>query len=184
MTAFQNLKKPSLFQNILDSLVDGILILNDRGEWIDANTRGEQICRQFLTDKSSVCPVPQEIWHICQTLLGFYALPARKSIVVEDEITTDQTNALRIRAQWIDYDATQNPCMLVMLENRLQSGQTVAIAEAQKYELTPRESEVWLLHRQGFTYKEIAATLYISLNTVKKHMKGIYAKRQVVEAVE
>jgi DNA-binding CsgD family transcriptional regulator len=184
MTAFQNLKKPSLFQNILDSLIDGILILNDRGEWIDANTRGEQICRQFLTEKSPVCSVPQEIWRICQTLLGFHALPSRQSIVVEDEITTDQSNALRIRARWIDYDAAQNPCMLVMLENRFQSNQAVAIAEAQKYELTPRESEVWQLHRQGYTYKEIAAALYISLNTVKKHMKGIYAKRQVIEAEE
>jgi DNA-binding CsgD family transcriptional regulator len=183
MTAFQNLKKPSLFQNILDSLIDGILILNARGEWIDANTRGEQICRQFLTEKSSVCSVPQEIWRICQTLLGFHTLPARQSIIVEDEITI-HTNALRIRARWIDFDATQDPCMLVMLENRLQSNQAVAIAEAQKYELTPREAEVWQLHRQGYTYKEIAAALYISLNTVKKHMKGVYAKRQVVEAME
>jgi DNA-binding CsgD family transcriptional regulator len=35
-----------------------------------------------------------------------------------------------------------------------------------------------LLRRANYTCKEIAAELYISLNTVKKHMKNIHAKRE------
>lgn len=176
--SFQNLKKPSLFHIILDSLIDGVLILSDRGEWIDANTRGEQICRQLSCEKNQVRSVPQEIWRICQTLLGCHANSSVQPIVVEDEIATDRTTAFRIRAQWIDFDFAMHPCMLVMLENRCQANQAIAMMEVEKYHLTPRETEVWLLHREGLSYKEIAAKLYISLNTVKKHMKNIYAKRE------
>jgi DNA-binding CsgD family transcriptional regulator len=54
-----------------------------------------------------------------------------------------------------------------------------AIAEdAKQYNLTPRETEVWYLKQTNYSYKQIAATLYISVNTVKKHMKNIYFKQQ------
>lgn len=45
--------------------------------------------------------------------------------------------------------------------------------------LTERELEVLSLMAQGLTYKEIAAALFISLNTVRFHVKGIYGKLQV-----
>jgi DNA-binding CsgD family transcriptional regulator len=67
----------------------------------------------------------------------------------------------------------------VTLEDRKQSTQKAAIAEAKKYDLTPREAEVWLLRRAHYSYKEIAAKLYITVNTVKKHLKSVYAKQQV-----
>ncbi|NJR70496.1 MAG: SUMF1/EgtB/PvdO family nonheme iron enzyme [Synechococcales cyanobacterium CRU_2_2] len=54
-------------------------------------------------------------------------------------------------------------------------------AEIQRYGLTHRESEVWQLHRQGYSYDEIAGQLYISRNTVKKHLKAIALKRGVAE---
>jgi WD40 repeat protein len=46
----------------------------------------------------------------------------------------------------------------------------------QKHGLTPREQDIWLLYRTNYSYKQIANELNISLNTVKKHMKNIYAK--------
>ncbi|MGA7937024.1 MAG: LuxR C-terminal-related transcriptional regulator [Kovacikia sp.] len=74
----------------------------------------------------------------------------------------------------------QRPCVLVTLEDRLQSIQNAAISEGQKYGLTPRETEVWLRHRANYSYKEIASELYITFNTVKKHMKSIYAKQHLI----
>ncbi|NEQ50076.1 MAG: LuxR family transcriptional regulator, partial [Leptolyngbya sp. SIO3F4] len=47
----------------------------------------------------------------------------------------------------------------------------------------PREADVWILHRIGLSYQEIAARLYIALNTVKKHMKNVYAKQNLVSLV-
>ncbi|MUG91303.1 winged helix-turn-helix transcriptional regulator [Scytonema sp. UIC 10036] len=46
------------------------------------------------------------------------------------------------------------------------------------YGLTPREAEIWFLYRSRCSYKEIAERLYISVNTVKKHMKNIHSKQQ------
>jgi DNA-binding CsgD family transcriptional regulator len=58
-----------------------------------------------------------------------------------------------------------------------------AIADAKPYNLTPRETEVWSLKQTNYTYKQIAATLYISVNTVKKHIKNIYFKQQTSQEI-
>jgi LuxR family maltose regulon positive regulatory protein len=53
--------------------------------------------------------------------------------------------------------------------------------------LTDRELEVLHLVAEGLKYKEIAAQLFISLNTVRYHIKAIYGKLQVsnrTQAVE
>jgi LuxR family maltose regulon positive regulatory protein len=42
--------------------------------------------------------------------------------------------------------------------------------------LTRRETEVLVLLSQNLSYKEIAAQLVITLNTVKKHASPVYAK--------
>jgi DNA-binding CsgD family transcriptional regulator len=63
------------------------------------------------------------------------------------------------------------------LEIEAEVSNNMARAEAKKYGLTNRETEIWLLYRANYSYKEIATALYISLNTVKKHMKKIHTKR-------
>ena len=45
-----------------------------------------------------------------------------------------------------------------------------------KAKLSPREAEVAELIRQGFTNKQIAARLYISLSTVKMTVSNIFEK--------
>jgi DNA-binding NarL/FixJ family response regulator len=74
-------------------------------------------------------------------------------------------------------DNSVDPHILVILENQKQSWQNLAITEAIRYNLSPREADVWALHRIGYTYQEIASELHIALNTVKKHMKNTYAKQ-------
>lgn len=61
--------------------------------------------------------------------------------------------------------------------------ETVALIEA----LTDRELDVLSLMAEGLTYKEIAQQLFISLNTVRSHVKAIYGKLHVnnrTQAVE
>ena len=72
----------------------------------------------------------------------------------------------------------------MMLEDRKQSVENTANTEVDKYGLTAREADVWFLYRANYTYKEIAAQLHISLNTVKKHMKNIHAKQETVLHME
>jgi DNA-binding NarL/FixJ family response regulator len=46
----------------------------------------------------------------------------------------------------------------------------------QQYHISPREQEVIELILQGYSNTKIAETLFISLNTVKKHVRNIYPK--------
>jgi DNA-binding CsgD family transcriptional regulator len=77
-------------------------------------------------------------------------------------------------------EVSQRPCLLLQLQDQNQPIQGLAIAEAQCWGLTPRETEVWLLRRAGHLRKDIAANLFITIETVKKHLKNIQAKRQAV----
>jgi DNA-binding CsgD family transcriptional regulator len=103
--------------------------------------------------------------------------PGQK-MIIESEIHTNDLAVFRIRIRWLELDESERPYLLVTIEDRRQSTQNAAIADAKKYGFTPREAQIWLLRRANHSYKEIAAQLYITLNTVKKHMKNIYAKQQ------
>ena len=46
-------------------------------------------------------------------------------------------------------------------------------------QLTPREIEIVSLLQQGHTYKKVAETAFISVDTVKFHIRNIYGKLQV-----
>jgi two-component system, sensor histidine kinase LadS len=48
----------------------------------------------------------------------------------------------------------------------------------QKWDLTSREIDVLKLIADGSSNKEIADSLFISVNTVKYHIKNIYSKLQ------
>src|SRR6185436_13561399 len=50
--------------------------------------------------------------------------------------------------------------------------------------LTQREKEILDYLSKGFLYKEIAAELFISMDTVKKHIHNIYEKLQVQTRTE
>lgn len=52
-------------------------------------------------------------------------------------------------------------------------------ADANQFALSDREMEILKLQSEGFDYKEIAARLFISPNTVKKHTISIYQKLHV-----
>ncbi|WP_077247244.1 response regulator transcription factor [Bacillus wudalianchiensis] len=45
--------------------------------------------------------------------------------------------------------------------------------------LTPRESEVLCYVKKGYSNKQIADILFISANTVKKHIQSLYEKFDV-----
>lgn len=59
--------------------------------------------------------------------------------------------------------------------------QSLILAEIERYSLTDREAEVWKLRQQGTSYKEISKQLFISVNTVKKHLKNIFTKIARIE---
>lgn len=56
--------------------------------------------------------------------------------------------------------------------------------EKNKYKLTEREKEILSALAQGSGYKGIAAQYYISIDTVRSHVKNIYYKMQVHSQLE
>lgn len=56
--------------------------------------------------------------------------------------------------------------------------------ESNKYKLTEREKEILSALAQGSGYKGIAAQSYISIDTVRTHVKNIYYKMQVHSQLE
>lgn len=163
---------------VIESFIDGILILTEQGEWVQSNEHARQICEKLTPGKLQPNSVPEEIWRVCRALIESRRSYPNQPVILESEITTDKQTTLRVRVRWFRLNAISSPCLLVILEDRYESIQNLAIAEVDKYGLTPREAEVWLLHRTNYSHKEIAEELYISLNTVKKHLKNIHAKRK------
>ncbi|MEC4816695.1 MAG: LuxR C-terminal-related transcriptional regulator [Scytonema sp. PMC 1069.18] len=169
-----------LLQAVIEGFVDGILILTDWGELLHVNECARQICRQLRREGNSTDAVPKDIWRVCQSLMDSRELFPREKIVIESEIETDRTVKLRIRARWLSLQNSEQTYILVILEDRNLTNQSMALSDAKKYGLTEREAEVWLLRQTNLSYREIAERLYITINTVKKHLKNIYAKQQEI----
>ena len=159
-----------LMQAVIESFVDGIFILTTQGELVHANERARCICQD---------EVPYEIQRICQSLNESRQLFPSQNISIESEINTESEAKIRVRARWLQENESNNDYLIVTLEDRTQTNQSMAISEARKYALTERETQVWLLRRANYSYQEIADELYITINTVKKHLKNIYAKQQI-----
>jgi DNA-binding CsgD family transcriptional regulator len=173
---------PGLLQGVLEGLVDGVLILTHQGEWVHSNYAAHQICQQLNQGEPSIKSVPPPIWRVCEALVESHDLFPDHPVIIESEISIDRSSRFRIRARWLELSDVQYPYLLVILEDCCQSLTNQAIAEAQQYNLTPRQTEVWLLRRTGYSYQEIASELWISKETVRKHLKDIYAKqREVLE---
>ncbi len=175
---------PLLLQGVLEGITDGILILTEQGEVLYHNYYAHCICQQLNPGGSVVDTIPEVIWRSCQALIESRSLYADQPVVIESEITLSQSKVYRMRVRWLTLEDSNHPYLVVLLEDRCQSIQNRAFAEALLYNLTPRQAEVWLLRRAGFSYQQIAAELYITINTVKRHLKEIYNKQKMAIAPE
>ncbi|MEH2455543.1 helix-turn-helix transcriptional regulator [Nostoc sp.] len=177
-------KRADFLQEVIEGLEDGILILSKAGKVIHANASAHRLCCQFNQGNCNQNFVPPAIWDLCKSLLNSRYLFSDKLLILSDEIVLDKSNIFRIRMRLLDLDGFEVPCLLVTIENQYESVKNVALTEVKKFDLTPREAEIWFLYRSNYSYKEIANKLYITINTVKKHMKNIHTKRQASLVLE
>jgi len=170
----------SLLSTVLEGFRDGVLILNQSGTCFHMNQQARNICRSLTEDATELDMVHPYLLALCESLIESRDLFPQQSLVLTQSLMGP--NGLRIRAkvQWLNFPTTPEVCLLVMLEDLTKSEQTTALLESVQYNLTPREKDVWLLRRANHSYEEIAAKLYIAVNTVKRHLKSIHAKRKMV----
>jgi DNA-binding CsgD family transcriptional regulator len=166
---FFPLNHNDLLQAVLESWVDGVLILTQTGKWVQANQAAWQLCPNQS--------VPDAIWQACALLIESRTFYPDQPVVIETDVTLNQ-KSFRVRVRWFSVNETAHPYLMVVLEDQRQSQRNLAIAEVDRYHLSPREAEVWLLYRMNYRYKDIAQELYISHDTVKKHLKSIRIKQQ------
>lgn len=172
-----------LLQQVIENFMDGILVLTEQGKLIQMNDSARRICTQLIQKEFQFHEVPKPILQICQVLVDSCRAVPYQPLLIESELVVDKATKLRVRSCRIESQDVA-PYLLVILEEYSQSMRNRAIAEAKTFELTPREAEVWLLRRGGYTYDEIAAELYITLNTVKKHLKSVHSKRKTALGIE
>ncbi|BCL38206.1 helix-turn-helix transcriptional regulator [Nostoc sp. MS1] len=183
ITLTNDWQQASLLLEVMERLDDGILIISNDGKLIHANTAAYDLSCQLNQGDLDVNFVPPIIWEFCQVLINSYNSYPETNIILSDEIKLNKSITFRIRVRLINLERFITPCLLVTIENQYESITNTAIAEIKKYSLTPREAEIWRLYRANNSYKEIATQLYITINTVKKHMKNIHAKRQAFVVV-
>ena len=180
----KNLNSPNIpsdflmLHAVVEGLFDGVLILTPDGKVIQSNSYGAEILNELYQRQPTSNPLPEPLWRICQLLVESRIDFPDQVVMIEDEIETDCPAPIRVRARWLTLATAEQPCILVTLEDCYQTACQRAIAESHQYGLTQRESEVWLLKRANYSYEQIASQLYIAINTVKKHLKSIYAKQQ------
>ncbi|MDV3353303.1 LuxR family transcriptional regulator [Leptolyngbyaceae cyanobacterium CCMR0082] len=161
----------------------GLVIVSQNGTILLKNKRAQSLLKKMSCPSSS--NIPDILWQSCQSLMENQnevsdLFPTHYTIVLEDELVTEH-GSIHLRAQWFDWENTgyqPSNCFLITLEDRQHSLTVIANQEAQRYGLTTRETDVWCLKRMGKSYKEIASALFISENTVKKHLKNIYSKKE------
>jgi DNA-binding CsgD family transcriptional regulator len=172
-----NREKRNLYQAVLEHLPDGILILTKTGQRVYANSAAQDVCAQLSASTTDSDYTPKEIWQVCQTLFNQRFVLAHYPALSMSEVQVEPSRALEVWVQWLKLP-DEDAYLLVTLKDRLQSIRNLAALEAKHYGLTAREAEAWLLRRVGYNYQDIAAQLYISVNTVKKHLKSGYAKQR------
>ncbi len=172
-----------LLQGILEGMPDGIVIVSENGKVIQSNYLGRHLCEQLIDRPTPVDSVPRVIWRLCEALFDSretFGDSQLTRFLIEEDLHINDAIAIRARARWLSHDPG-NIQILVVLEDRLQTAQNRAIAEGQRYGLTNRESEVWQHRCVGCTYKQISQKLFITVDTVKKHVKSIHAKRETFQ---
>ncbi|MEB3216807.1 MAG: LuxR C-terminal-related transcriptional regulator [Nostocales cyanobacterium 94392] len=167
-----NLEQLAFLLDIIENLEDGILILTETGEIVHSNAIAYNICNQIEQLDSVIQNfVPSLIGNICK-------LSSKNQTIWSEDIFVDGSAMFRLRVRLLNIELTKQPYLLVTIENRYETLKNAALSEANQYHLTQREAEIWSLYRARYGYKQIANKLYITVNTVKKHIKNIRAKQQ------
>jgi DNA-binding NarL/FixJ family response regulator len=78
-----------------------------------------------------------------------------------------------------DGDAVFSPWLAGFVLDAFNEGEPPAHGAGELDRLTPREHDVLLLLARGYTYKEIAARLHLSVKTIETHVSNVLRKLQL-----
>ncbi len=175
----ESLKLDTLWSSLVESMSEGVLVITRNLRPVYTNLKARNLCQQLNQGEENDASLPAVITEICHRLIR-----AGLDDLLVAEYQGNQGQRVRMRVRWLLTGATsssptnQERCILVLLENCNEALMEDLWIDRQKYDLTDREAEIWMFLRQEYAYQEIADILQISLNTVKTHVKNVYAKRR------
>lgn len=175
-----------IFETFLDHLFpsQGLLLLDQAGSLVQSSPKARRLCQALQTAEAKpggvTSELPREITTLAQRLIESRKLFPDQPIQLQDNLPLANNAQIHVQAEWIHIERRSPSYIMVTLENVLEVSHQRALFDAYRYNFTPRETEVWELHLQGFSYRQIAEAFVISMNTVKRHMKSIHGKRRDV----
>ena len=186
-----------VWSSMIEALPQGVILAARSLKPIYWNLKAKELCESLSDTAVTPVELPLVIVEVCHRLIRENR-SENSTLVMECQTFEGQT--IRISVRWLyptamcdnggsghsagfkevrsDLQDERQPYILVFLENCSDVLQKELRIEQKKYDLTEREAEIWMLLRQEYTYQEIARMLQISLNTVKTHVKNVYAKRR------
>ncbi|MBE9140147.1 hypothetical protein IQ254_23605 [Nodosilinea sp. LEGE 07088] len=180
-----------LFETMLDRLFpsQGLLLISRSGHVIQSSPNARTLCQTLRPGHTPIkqesglswpgrWALPPQIRALCKAMIDSRAEFPTQRIQLHDDIEVDGEGCIHLNGEWVDWGEAESTYLLITLENLAEVSVQRALFDAHRYQLTPRETDVWQLALQGYSYSAIAEQLFISLNTVKRHMKNIHEKRR------
>jgi DNA-binding CsgD family transcriptional regulator len=176
-----NLRK--LQSTLIESIREGILLISDTLQPIYLNLKAREIYDQLWNSSPQPTQLPPILSDISHQLFQGLS-PKDELLIIDYQVSAEQT--IRIRAciltHRLDSEGREpfynRQHLLVFLEDRNVTLAEELKIDQKKYDLTERETQILRLLLQTYSYRDIAETLQISLNTVKFHVKNIHFKKR------
>ncbi len=165
-------------QEVLTQLTDGVIIITYDKKILYANECACRILRQINQERNHCEIPPKEINYLCDSLTEIRRQFPEQHWLINTKICINSSTTFSVHARHMKLDSLGKDCIVLVLKDHYQLIKSIAVEEARKYNLTDRETEIWLLQRANYTYKQIANELFIAPNTVKKHMQNIHIKQK------
>ncbi|EKU97508.1 response regulator containing a CheY-like receiver domain and an HTH DNA-binding domain [Leptolyngbya sp. PCC 7375] len=167
-----------VIEEALTKLTNGVLIITEGIKLLYANECACRLLRQINRDRQSPRAVPNEINYLCKSIAEVHRQFPGQHWIMKTKICINNSINFTVTARYMKIETLGKHCIVLEMRDHYQLIKNIAIEEANQYGLTERETEIWLLQRANYTYKQIASELFIAPNTVKKHMQNIHLKQK------
>ena len=175
-----------IFESFLGQLLPSqeFLLLTPSGHVIQSTSKARELCGSIhsvlVSDMVSLKALPQPVKQLHQLLMDSRAEFPGLPLQMTEQIMLDNGLQISFNGEWINLEGELSDCILIKIEDVTQTMAQRARCDACRYNFTPRETEVWALHMQGLSYREVGQQLFITMSTVRKHMKSIHSKRRSI----
>jgi DNA-binding CsgD family transcriptional regulator/PAS domain-containing protein len=164
-------ERSSLFQGALEQCPQGVLVNDLEGATIFANRQASE-----LLGGKALGPNGSRLHELVSDAIGEFIAENRHAATVN--VRDDRTGRRVILKSYLS--GKHDSVVSIVYECPDEEAAALPAWEV----LTPREQEIATLVSQGLTTRQIAAKAFVSENTVKQHLKRIFAKTDVHSRAE